>query len=99
VGVALGMFLLLTNWDVSGLGLAHFLQNELVVPMHGWISQTGLGTWKDGKLPAVLLENAGGIAELIIKVPLSACFLLMLPVIHDESRRKILHRLGLGRIA
>ena len=48
-----------------------------------------LAHWKEGKVPALLVEQTAPIAELMIKVPLSASFALLLPFIHRETRLKM----------
>lgn len=96
VGVAVAMYFALTRWDVSQLPACLYLRDHLLAGVHGLLDGTFLAEWKGGKVPALLLEQSGSIAELMIKLPLSACFVLLLPFIHQESRQKLARRLRLG---
>lgn len=58
---------------------------------------TFLGTWKDGKITRALDERGDLILDTVVRVGMAAGFFLLLPVVHDPTRKKILGRLGAGQ--
>ncbi len=95
-GLSVGIFVALVRWDVSGFPLFVYVRDDLLVRIHDVASGTFLAKWKGGKLPAMLLAEAGPVAELMLKIPLSASFGLLLPFIHRESRLKMAATLRSG---
>lgn len=89
VGVGLVFYFGLGHWDVTNLPLYVFIKTKVILGFHDLAMGTFLAEWKGGKLPVLLMEQAGPLAELVVKLILSACFGFLLPLIHRESRNKI----------
>ncbi len=88
--LAIALFLVVTRWDASGCGLFEVI-NDRFLP---WSTQamdgTFLGTVKDGKLPRILAERSDLIAEIFVKAMAVLPFTLLLPVVNDQSRLRIM---------
>ncbi len=89
VGVSVAMFLVLTRWDIAHVPACLYVQQHILGGLHDLMMGSFLAHWKEGKVPALLVEQTAPIAELMIKVPLSASFALLLPFIHRETRLKM----------
>ncbi len=85
-GTALSLFLTLTHWDPSGTAAYQTIDGQWLPALNEALTSTFLGTWKEGKLPVLLAERSGPVAEAAIKGILAAMFGLLAPFVHDESR-------------
>lgn len=89
LGLAGAGFLLLGTWDPAGSPPHDLLVDSWLPALRSGIDATPLGTWKDGKVGMLLAERTGPIAEVLIKGLLAALFALVLPAVHDGSRRRL----------
>jgi len=86
--VAGGLFIGLNLWDPANTAAYAVLQDHFVPLMQDAVGATFLANWKDGKLITVLGERAAPMAEMILKGGIAALYVLILPVIHAETRNK-----------
>lgn len=57
------------------------------------MQDTWLGTWKGGKVLTILTERSSLVLALVVRTVMAASYLLILPVVHIESQRKIMRKL------
>jgi len=93
-GLASGLFIIISQWDPSGSGAYHFLNDTLVPAVSNTISSSPLGEWKEGKLPLLLSERSAPLSEAIVKGGLGALYGFLLPLVHDGTRRKFFKKLS-----
>ncbi len=90
-GTALGVFFILSRWNVSGSGAYEMIDKQWLPAINNVVSDSPLGAWKEGKLPVLLAERSGPVAEAAVNGFLAALFGLMAPVVHDGTRKRIVN--------
>jgi O-antigen/teichoic acid export membrane protein len=90
VGLAIGLFLFLTKSDWSGLSVYGTLSETIIPWASDGLAKTFLGTWKDGKAIQLLSKQTGSIAEVVLKGVGALGFVVLLPIVHEESRLKVM---------
>jgi len=88
--LALGMFTILNLCNLADIAIYQTIENRWLPLLIDGIKSSPLGDWKDGKLPIVLAERCAPITEMVVNGFLSALFGLLLPLIHNETRHKLL---------
>ena len=83
-----GIFYWLANWDPSSTSAFGFIDGQFLPWIQGGLEQSFLGSWKDGKLIAVLSERRPLFADVLLKGTLAASFIVVLPIIHQPTRLK-----------
>jgi hypothetical protein len=92
--VSLGLFIGLSCWDASGTATFRAIETRWLPAMAETLGDTPLGTWKEGKLPRILGERSGPMAEILIKSTLALPYGLLIVLVHNDSRRKVMARLS-----
>lgn len=87
-----GLFLWLVHWDVTATAAFTWVDSQVLPWLQGGLEHTFLGTWKDGKVMLALTERSAPIAEILLKGPLAAAYIVVLPAIHGPTRTKWLAR-------
>lgn len=95
IAVAVAVFVVLQNADLTGWRSLDPARNIWLPNIAESLRGTFLGTWKDGKAVTLLLERKDLVVDLVARGLLSSLFVLLLPVVHDPTRWKMLARLGL----
>jgi O-antigen/teichoic acid export membrane protein len=85
---ASGLFLMLVHWEVSTTAAFTWVDGQVLPWLRGGLEHTFLGTWKDGKALLALTERSEAIAEILLKGPLAAAYVVVLPAIHGPTRTK-----------
>ena len=94
IGVTSGsLFVVLSNLDLSLLGVYDWLRLTVVPGLADGLGGTFLGTWKEGRAIVMLSERADLISDLTVRTTLCLPYALLIPVLHWETRQKILKRL------
>jgi len=96
VGWAVVLFLLLTRTDLRVLGAWRWLDGTALPQLVDILSRTPVGSWKDGKVMALLSERSALTADLVLQVLFCFGYLAIVPALHSETRRRLLRRIGLG---
>jgi len=89
-GVAVGMFLFLSNWDPSGTTIYQTINGNWLPALTEKIVASPLGTWKDGKVSIILAERSAPLTECVLKGGLSALFGFYFVLVHDGTKKKML---------
>ncbi len=87
---AAALFVVLANVDLSGLSGYRWLRDSVLPWAVDGLSGTDLGEWKEGKILGLLGERAHLIADLVVRTLLCCGYLLVFPVIHRETRERIM---------
>ncbi len=90
--LAVTYFLVLVNADLTSLGVYGWLRDSIMPVLVDGVGATPLGGWKDGKIVLLLTERSGLITDLILQTLFCATYLVVFPVIHRETREKIIGR-------
>jgi hypothetical protein len=94
VGLLLGsvivMFYYIQGADFRGVELLDPVRTSWMPGMIDSLSGTFFGTWKEGKLITMLTDRLDLIVDMSVRGLLAALYLLMLPIVHDPSRLKIM---------
>ncbi|MEZ4386111.1 MAG: lipopolysaccharide biosynthesis protein [Candidatus Krumholzibacteriia bacterium] len=61
------------------------------------LADTWLGTWKDGKVVALLDRSGILVVDLAVRTLLCGLFLLLMPFVHVETQQKLARRFPLPR--
>jgi hypothetical protein len=85
---ASGLFLMLVHWEVSTTAAFTWVDGQVLPWLRGGLEHTFLGTWKDGKALVALTERSEAVAEILLKGPLAAAYVVVLPAIHGPTRTK-----------
>jgi len=93
-GLGTGLFLLLTRTDWSGWSVYISLSDSFLPWVSDGMSGTALGTWREGKLPLILMESSDLITEVLVKGVASLGFAVLLPMVHDGLRGKLRRLVG-----
>lgn len=72
--IAGAMFATIDGLSVEKLGLFHTIDNSVVPRVAEFIAKTPLDAWKDGRLPALLVERSSPLAEAMVKGLLASTF-------------------------
>lgn len=88
-GVAAGMFIVLVNWDPAGTVVYQLIAEKWIPAVSEGISSTSLGEWKNGKLPELLNERSGPIAETAIKGLLASLYVVFFFLVHYGAKNRI----------
>jgi O-antigen/teichoic acid export membrane protein len=94
VGLLLGsvivMFYYIQGADFRSVELLDPVRTSWMPGMIDSLSGTFFGTWKEGKLITMLTDRLDLIVDMSVRGLLAALYLLMLPIVHDPSRLKIM---------
>ena len=83
------LFILITRWNPEGNSMYIMLESRFVPWLSGILADTSLGTWKDGKVVAVLAQRGPLLSEIILRGLASASFLVLLPLVNERLRAKL----------
>lgn len=93
VSLSLGIFWGLSAWDASRSSVFMAIGHRWLPAMADSLEQTPLGTWKEGKLPAIMREKSPHVAEMVVKGGLVLPYGLVILVVHNGSRNRMLNKL------
>ena len=88
-GLAGLFFVVLSNWDLHPLAAWRWLEGSALPRLVDLVSHTFLGTWKEGKAIRILTERSTLMADLILRTLLCLPYLLVVPVLHPNTRRRL----------
>ncbi len=74
---------------LTGTGLANWLESAALPGFADMIAGGPLGEFKDGRIPELLRESSGLLASIIGNTLVALLFTLIIPVIHDGTRRRL----------
>jgi len=83
-------FLVLTRWDLRALAPWRWLEQSALPRLVHGIAATPLGGWKAGKLVRILTERSPLMADFLLRTLLCLPYLVLVPVLHYETRMKLL---------
>jgi hypothetical protein len=55
----------------------------------GSLSGTWLGQWQDGKVLRLVSERCDLVHDLVVRTLLASVYFAIIPLVHEESRRKL----------
>lgn len=70
---------------------------DLFVRAANGLQGTALGDWKDGKVIVMLVDRGPLVLDLIVRTLLASTYLLLMPLVHIETARKLVARANLLR--
>lgn len=91
--LSLGIFWSLSAWDASRSSAFMTIEQRWLPAMADSLEQTPLGTWKEGRLPAIMRDRSTPVAEMVIKGGLALPYGLLIFVVHNGFRNRILTKL------
>ena len=96
---AVAIFLILDRSDLSRLALVQLLQQDIFPGFIELLRATPVGEWKAGAVIRILAERSDLLAVLFVKTLGCLVFAVYFPVVHDQTRRRLLARVQrlLGR--
>jgi len=91
-GVAVALFLLLTNIDFGHTALAADFERRQLPAIVAWLRTTPLGEWKDGKVPEILVSKTPYLLDMLGKVLGCCLFLVLAPYVHPPYHQALRRR-------
>ncbi|HPF35746.1 MAG TPA: oligosaccharide flippase family protein [Candidatus Krumholzibacteria bacterium] len=93
VVTAVVLYVLLDRADMASWATLDAARDVWLPGLANALQSTFLGTWKDGKAVIMLLERKDLIVDMAARGLLASSFVLLLPAVHDPTRRKAVGKL------
>ena len=89
VGGALAIFIVVTNWDLTHSALNSTVENRFLPWVVDTIKDSPAGSWKDGKIVAVLSQRITPLAESLVRGGAALIYIIFLPLVHETVWTRI----------